>query len=578
MNGPDRSPAASRHEPQPARKGKGFGFSLTHWPWPALIVLPVAGALASLSLPPFRLWPLLPLAFWPLLRVLADLMQRPRPLSRVLQGALATGVFGLGWFGASVWWVGEAFLVDAERFAAVMPLAVLFMTLLLSAFWALPGAVYAYLRPRRALPAAALLASAWMLAGHLRGCCVFGGFPWNLPAHAGAAVPWLDQSVALIGVEGLSWLTVFLAATPALLATPALPGRRALAAVAAALVMLAVGWGLWRLSAHPPRGGDVMVRIVQPAVPQREKWRPENRARIFDDLLRLTAAPAAAGGLPAVIVWPESAVPFLLDEEPEALSAIARVLRPGQVLLTGALRRAGLHGAAARALRNAVLAIDSEGRITGVYDKRHLVPFGEYLPAAWLLEPLGLRRLVPLPRGFLPGAKDQAPLPAGRAGRAWALVCYEAIFPRSFPRRSPPPPAAAGEGTFPPSTKKPRESTQKLWVVNVTNDAWFGRSIGPHQHLEAARLRALEAGLPLVRAANTGISAVYDALGREYGRLGLIRRGVLDVALPHAGPRPAISPYGSIPLLALSLLLVLGAVMRNLGMARKDRELRRGRP
>ncbi len=515
------------------------------------LLLLSAGALGSLSLAPLQWWWMLPVSFVPLMRALmaASRPERDRR-ERMAAGARDLGLYGLGWFGASVWWVGEAFLVEAEKFAAIMPLAILFMALILAFFWALAGALFAWTAAGAgALTAAALLASTWLLADALRGCCVFGGFPWNLPAHGLSGLVGLDQAVALAGVEGLSWLAVFLSAVPGLLLVPGLEGRRLLTAVAGVLLMLAMGWGLWRLSAHPPVDTDVWVRIVQPAVPQREKWKPENRGPIFRRLLDLSALPATAGKRrPDVIVWPESAVPFLLEETPAALAAIGRMLGPGQVLITGALRRAAARGPDARRLKNSILVIDDAGRIIGTYDKRHLVPFGEYLPAAFILEPLGVRKLVPLPRGFRPGDERQSPLPAGKGGEAVGLVCYEAIFPLHdrLPR----------SGTA-------LEDTRLLWLVNVTNDAWFGTSIGPHQHLEAARLRALEAGLPLIRAANTGISAVFDSFGRERGRLQLIRSGVLDIRIPSNVELSLISRYGSIIVLLLALSLVVLRAFHN---------------
>ncbi len=516
------------------------------------IVLLLAGALGSLSLAPLKWWWMLPVSFVPLVHALMTAAQTGlHARRRLTAGAWGLGLYGLGWFGASVWWVGEAFLVEAETFAAIMPLAILFMALLLAAFWALAGLLFAWLAVESGAPmTAALLASTWLLADVFRGCCIFGGFPWNLPAHGLAGLSGMEQMVALVGVEGLSWLAVFLAATPGLLLMPGLRGKRLLAGLAGSLLVLTTGWGQWRLLSHPPTDSAVQVRIVQPAIPQREKWKPENRSPIFRRLLALSSQPPSAGQpLPDVIVWPESAVPFLLEEAPAALLAIARMLQPGQVLITGALRRAAPSGPDARRLKNSILVIDDAGRIIGTYDKRHLVPFGEYLPAAFILEPLGLRKLVPLPRGFRRGAADPPLLPVGKGGQALGLVCYEAIFP--LQRRAARSRAHAGR------------AADRLWLVNVTNDAWFGSSIGPHQHLDAARLRAIEVGLPLIRAANTGISAVFDPLGRERGRLPLIRPGILDLSIPLSIDMGLTSLYGCIIVLLFAATLVVLQLFHN---------------
>ena len=257
------------------------------------------------------------------------------------------------------------------------------------------------------------------------------------------------------------------------------------------------------------------MAIVQPNIPQTEKWRPENRERIFRTLLSLTRqAVTQAASLPAngplIIIWPESAVPFLLQDSPQALRMIGDVLPENAWLFTGALRQApqDMIRPGGPALFNSIFGIDGRGRIRFVYDKRRLVPFGEYLPLAWLLRPLGIRQLVPLPRGFFFG-NDPGPHRVNGLPPFEAFVCYEIVFDDA-------PPGAA----------------ETRWLLNVTNDAWFGTSSGPYQHFMAARLRAIERNLPLVRVANTGISAVVDGSGRILHQLPLQRRGVRVFLLP----------------------------------------------
>ncbi len=497
-----------------------------------------AGLLGALALPPLDLWPFLVPAFTMLVWLLdgalcADGAFRVR---RMRAGAGVLFMFGLGWFGASVWWVGEAFLVDAERFLWLMVPAVAAMTLTLALFWALAGALAGLLwscgRGVRLFVLAAALALVEIMRGHF-----LGGFPWNLPAHALNGIPLLLQTGRLTGVYGLSFLAVAWSALPALLADgPGRRGRRYAGAVILLTLLAALAFGAWRLLALP-HGTMVAVRIVQPNVDQREKWKPANREPIFRRLLVLTARPGRDGFRPRVIVWPESAVPFLLDENPRALAMIADVLRPGQVLLTGAIRRAAPSGPDSRRLYNSLLAIDDRGRIIGRYDKRRLVPFGEYLPLAAVLEPLGIRRLVSLPGGFLEG-RNESPLKLPGLPPAGGLICYEAIFPHLG--------MEGGNGAE--------------WLVNVTNDAWFGRSSGPWQHLAAARLTAIVTGRPLVRAANTGISAVIDEKGRVLNHLPLMREGVLDshLMVERAMSSTSSPADGTIFFLLLFVLLVAG--------------------
>ncbi len=509
-----------------------------------------AGLVGMLALPPLDLWPFLVPAFTVLVWLLDGALCGRSASSgrRMRAGAGVLFMFGLGWFGASVWWVGEAFLVDAERFLWLMLPAVIAMTLTLALFWALAGAVAGLLWPcgrgRQLFVLAAALALTEILRGHF-----LGGFPWNLPAHALNGMPLLLQAGRFAGIYGLGFLVVAWSALPALLADVrgSRGDRLRTAAIVLFTLLAALAFGAWRLL-EPSAGTVVAVRVVQPNVDQREKWNPANREFIFRRLLALTGQAGHQGFQPRVIIWPESAVPFLLDENPQALEMIANVLKPGQVLLTGAIRRAAPSGPDARRLYNSLLAIDDRGRIMGRYDKRRLVPFGEYLPLAMVLEPLGIRRLVSLPGGFLEG-QDESPMKLPGLPSAGGLICYEAIFPQ----------LVTGGGNT------------ADWLVNVTNDAWFGRSSGPWQHLAAARLTAIVTGRPLVRAANTGISAVIDEKGRILKHLPLLREAVIDSHLMVATARPfaSLPSDGTIFFLSLLVLFLAGKVVPNRRDARE---------
>jgi apolipoprotein N-acyltransferase len=252
-----------------------------------------------------------------------------------------------------------------------------------------------------------------------------------------------------------------------------------------------------------------------------------------------SAGPGASGVRDVThLIWPESAFPFFLQREPEALRQIADLLPPGTVLIVGAARPASAAPTPGMVRAyNSIYVIDHDGATLSVYDKVHLVPFGEYLPFQEFLERLGLMQLTKVKGGYIPGT-DRKPIPIPRAPAFLPLICYEIVFP--------------GEAV--PSGERP------AWLVNLTNDGWFGQSSGPYQHLQQARVRAIEEGLPLVRAANTGVSAVIDPLGRLVRALPLGTEGVLDAALPQpVAPTPYVrfrdGPAALAMLAALALVL-----------------------
>ena len=294
--------------------------------------------------------------------------------------------------------------------------------------------------------------------------------------------------------------------------------------------------GQLRVPAEPtPAVPGVALRIVQPNVPQSDKWRSDNAAAIFERLLRLSGA-AEAKASSTVVVWPESSVPFLIDEHPAALAALAASIPNGATLLMGSLRRSTPDPGAN--IFNSVHAIVG-GRIVATYDKAHLVPYGEYLPLESWLGPLGLRRVVTVPGSFDSGAGPRTLAVAGLPSFS-PLICYEAIFPGAV--------------------RDPLDRPE--WLLNVTNDGWFGETSGPYQHLAQARLRAIEEGLPLVRAANTGISAVIDPYGRIIASLPLGTEGTLDGELPGALPPTVYARYGDAVFgLCLALALLLGTMV-----------------
>ena len=531
------------------------------WGWRRLLVAFLAGAASVLALAPFHmapiLWLTLPVLVWLIDGIGAGASRRGHAasrLSRVGAAAVIGWAFGFGYFLAGLYWVGYAFLVEADMFGWLLPFAVALLPAGLALFTALSCALAALFwssgTGRIFALAAALTAGEW-LRGH-----VLSGFPWNLMGYALAFTDPLAQGAAIFGVYGLTFLAVLVFAAPAVLATAeGKAGARAwlMPLLTVAILPALALYGLWRLpDAAQAEVAGVRLRIVQPNIPQRQKWLPENRSRILADYLSMTdeaTSPASSGVADAThVIWPESALPFVLSENADALAAIAALLPDNVTLITGAVRRsppaAGDDSGRARAF-NSVHVINGSGEIVATYDKARLVPFGEFLPLQGLLERIGLEQLTRIRGGFAAGTADRT-LPLDGAPAMAPLVCYEIIFSGGAIDRS----------------------DRPGWMLNVTNDAWFGDSSGPRQHLHQARLRAVEEGLPVVRAANTGISAVIDPYGRFVARLPLNRRGVIDSGLPEALPPTVFARHGDG---VLAALMVIGLFAALAGMLRDRR-------
>jgi apolipoprotein N-acyltransferase len=471
--------------------------------WRRHIFALALGLLSAFSFAPFGIFPILLVSFAALVLLIDGAQRHKRPS---LSAAFVGWTFGFGHFLAGLYWVGYAFTVDASAHAWQIPIVAV----------TLPGGMALYLAMACAIASVLwrpgdgrifVFAAAYAVAEWLRGHALTG-FPWNLPAYAWGAAPGVLQSAALFGAYGLTLLTVLFGASLARLCETT--GRRAWLMPAAMTALFALLWigGEIRLAETDPGVVPGMkLRLVQPNVPQKEKYLPQFRVRNWRRLVDLSVAP----GNPTHLVWPEAAPPFLLTREPEALDDIAILTANDHVLMTGAVRvlataEGGFH------IYNSMYIFAHGGQLLAAYDKFHLVPFGEYLPLAWLFGALGISQVVDSPGGFSAGdgphtyAVPNAP-PVG------PLICYEILFPG----------AVIG-------------ASRPGWFVNVTDDSWFGPSTGPYQHLLTARVRAIEEGIPAARAANTGISAVIDPLGRITASLGLNQMGYVDAALPKALP------------------------------------------
>ena len=497
--------------------------------WQRSALAAALGALAATALPPVHALPLLLVSF----TGLVWLIHASRSPWRA---AIAGWWFGFAHFICGIYWIGAALLTDPSRFGWLVVPAVVG----LSAGFALFPALAAFAARLPTLPLAGrvlALAVAWTAAEWLRGT-ILGGFPMNLMGTVWAPSLGMIQAAALTGVYGLSFVTVLAAGAPAALASPGAderPGRRRWLLPAAAIGLLAAVWigGEARLALAPDRAPtDINLRLVQANVEQTLKWKEGEREAALAFHVRLSHRPGFDKA--DLVVWPEAAATFYLDESALLRAFVSRAAPPGGYLLTGAPRRTRSAGRTI-AFWNSLHALPPEGAIAASYDKHHLVPFGEYLP---------LRAVLPLPV-LTYGAHDHSAGPGPRTLRLPGvppfspLICYEAIFPGDV---------VAGDT---PPEDRPE------WLLNITNDAWFGHTAGPYQHFQAARLRAVEEGLPLVRAANTGISAVVDAYGRVVARLGLGEAGVLDAPLPPA--LSARTPMARLGGWTLAILLLLAA-------------------
>jgi apolipoprotein N-acyltransferase len=513
--------------PQQLREWAEWLAAQTGWRRYGLALL--LGAAGAAALPPVDLVPLLAVSFSGFLWLANG--------SRGARAAFLLGwTFGLGFFVAGLYWIAFAMLVDIDRFWWLMPFAALGLPALLGFFTGGVGLVDFWVRRHLRLRGAArclVFALAWCVAEWLRGH-VLTGFPWNLVGYVWSGgfpgATSVLQAAALVGIYGLGVLTAAAAALPAALADPPAAAAqrpwRSFAPLTGALLLILVpaGFGAWRLS-----GGadatvpEVRLRLVQPSIAETLKRdRGEREANFRRHLLLSTAPPE--GQPPTAVIWSESAATYFLARDEPHRMALASAVPPGGLLITGAPRSdpPPLPG---RNIWNSLAVIDGAGDILATYDKFHLVPFGEYVP---------FRGILPID-SVAGGTVDYSAGPGPRTLRlpglppVGPLICYEVIFPHAVVD----------------------EADRPAWLLNLTNDAWYGFTSGPFQHFAITRVRAVEEGLPLVRVANNGISGIIDAHGRVTARLSLDAVGFLDGALPVALPPTPYARWGDRLFLAL---------------------------
>jgi apolipoprotein N-acyltransferase len=522
---------------------------LTHaivlaWGWRRWLVAFVAGALSALAMAPFNAWPVLFVTF-PTLVWLIDGAGIGR-WGGVATAAATGWWFGFGYFVAGLYWIGFAFLVDAPTFGWMLPFAVIGLPAVLAVYTGIGVALARMLwtrGPLRILALGASLTTVEWLRGHL-----VTGFPWNAFGYALTSPLVLAQAASLVGVWGLTFIAVIVFASPATLTDDSAETPRPWLPLVLGVVVLAAlsGFGVRRLARTPTRLVDgVHLRIMQPNLQQDVRFNYSAKQEVMSRYVALSdrVSGSQSQGVrdATVLIWPESPFPFFLTREADALGQITKLLSQGTVLITGAIRLADPDKPADSDVYNSIYVIDHDGTISAVYDKVHLVPFGEYLPFEHILERIGLQELTEQRGGFLAGDRHRLIAIPG-APIALPLICYEIIFP--------------GDAT--PPGKRPG------WIVNVTNDGWFGISTGPYQHFQQARVTAIEQGLPVARAANTGISAVFDPLGRIVNSLPLGSEGVLDAPLPRPINAPIYARVGDAPAAILVAIALIAVVRRRL--------------
>lgn len=478
------------------------------------------GICGTLTLAPLFLFPLLLPAFSGLF---ALLQLAPSRKAMFWDGWW----WGWGFFMSGLYWFCVALLTDADRFAWLIPFALFGLTGVIALYSALACVLMSYI-PVRGLSRLLMFAVVWVSVEYARALCL-SGFPWNLIGYSFGFSTASLQLASVVGIYGLTFLAVVVGLTP-MMTLAGKRGRQSAGCVWA-VVAAALIWGAWRLGSTEQRFvPDIQFRLVQANIAQPHKWDPERQLEGMKEHVRLMLSGESREI--THFIWPETAVPYVLQSDSPLSRLLGEALPKGAVLLTGALRSEGEESD--WLIWNTLAAIDDGGHVIGTYDKQRLVPFGEfqplrpYVPKEWMT-PVG-------EHDFARGTEDElyswAGLPPMRP-----LICYEAIF-AELPRSS---------------------GARPAWMLNVTNDAWFGISSGPHQHFHMARMRAVEQGVPLVRAANTGISAVTDGLGRIIGHLPLGTQGVLDAQLPQ--PTESDTFFSSFGALLMPVLWGLGAML-----------------
>jgi len=499
------------------------------------------GSVTALALAPLHFFPLCFLTF-PLLVLLLDGINTGKLSRQLALKALTGWSFGFGYFVSGLWWIGYLMFTDGAAFGLMMlPLSILGLPAMMASYYALAVLVQAFLC-RDGFRRILALAIGFGLAEWLR-AVLFTGFPWNAIGYTAMPSPLLMQIAAIFGLYGVNVLAVLIYATPLMLIDKKTCLFERLVGLGCGILAtgLIVAFGMWRLSGLPViedmiEASGTRVRLVQPSIPQQDKIDDYLRFENFDRHVQLSkAAPERGHPLPDLIVWPETAVPYLLAYAPEAKDAIAQMLDSEQLALVGTVRAEPGADPQKPNYYNSLEIINAQGEIIGHADKAHLVPFGEYLPWPQFFELIGLHAAAQMTGGYST-ASSHISLPLNEQVTILPLICYEAIFP----------------------TEMDYQGTKANLLLNISNDAWYGATPGPAQHFHQARLRTVEQGMPLIRSANNGISAVIDPYGRIITMLALNEVGFVDATIPSAIQPIWQGGPGMAQLLGLLAVLLVG--------------------
>ena len=478
--------------------------------WQLALILFIAGAVMTFGFAPYHVWPVIFISL-PIFYVLLTASNTRK------QAIMRSFMFGYGYCMAGTWWIGNALLIDRSAFGWMWPFSVFGMSGVMALWFMLFGVLIYHLRRWMHVP---MFAACWVLVEYARSVGIFG-FPWNLAGYMALASLPVAQLASVVGTYGLSLLVVMLGLVPAYWMASASPART-WAATASALALLGAcyAYGAHRLQT-PVAMTNTLVRLVQPNISQSIKGTREGRAVTIKALTELTTALPVKTRVPDVVIWPETAYPFTMRRaEPQAVPAI-------KLLLTGTVRAEQIQPYTK--IWNSLAVLNAAGDILAMYDKHQLVPLGEFVPLRDLV-PFG--KITPGDIDFSRGPGPQTIAVPGIPSFS-PLVCYEGVFPWMAVD----------------SAQRPD------WIVNVTNDAWYGDSPGPYQHFEMVRMRAIEQGVPLARVANSGISAMIDPYGRVMASIALNQVGFSDVALPSAVEQSVYGHLGEL-LTFLAILLL----------------------
>ncbi len=483
--------------------------------WGQSFLLLFLGILSAFAFAPYFIFPTLLIG-------LAYLFHKMNTAPTKKQAVWFAFVFGFGLGGCSLSWISHALMVDDGQFAKLIPLAIAGMGLLFGVFYALPAWCAAFFQrgyPRLFAWVGFFIIFEWVRSWFLT------GFPWNLLGAVWTQYPPMMQSAAVWGVYGLSGATLLMFSLPAF--WPRM--RPVIATVLIGIILY--GAGAFRLyEAVPQNVWGVTVRMVQPNIPQTLKWNPHHAQAAISTLINLSRE---NNENITHVIWPETAIPFLPDIHTADRIRLMSAVRQGGTLIAGALRGAN---PTKRQVANSIFIFDDLSEIKGFYDKSHLVPFGEYVPLRGILP---IEKIVPIGSDLVAGNGPRT-VPIPKAPPASLLVCYEIIFPHAIVDKA----------------KRPE------WIINVTNDAWYGISAGPYQHLGITQLRAVEEGLPIARATNNGISAMIDPYGRILASQPLGERAVLDTPLPRPAAKTLYSAAGNTVPLTLATMLILISIRK----------------